>query len=353
MDQNAENLERETPTTTSTPTSTTTQAEASTPTPGSEASTASAVVDEDRAPEVEGDKSSDLFTEIEGLGADEDGAGEETPAADADPKLRGKGKEAGQPEVSGEGAPPSSTDGSQATPTPLPTGQEAKPGPGAAQPDGATPTPTPGPTPTPSATPTPAAAPTKSFEEVQQDFGKWKGEAQKLLAEHVYALPPEQVKELEDEGVSPALLKAVPNMMARVYLDSVQAAMGQIVANLPQLIVMVTNAQAQARQQEDGFYKQWPQLKEHHDTVLRIATAYRKQNPTAKAQDFVNEVGAASMIALRLPIGGTPVVTPPATQAKAFRPAGPARTPGKPLNQQKNAFTELFEEDLAEEGNTD
>jgi hypothetical protein len=186
----------------------------------------------------------------------------------------------------------------------------------------------------------------QNLQEVQEQFTKWRNESEILLAEHHYALPEAVVKEYEDEGVSSKLLKAIPRMMSRVYLDAVQATMGQIMTHLPTLMSQVTRAQNEGSQTEAKFYEQWPKLKEkpeYADTIRRIGTAYRQLNPRASSEDFIREVGAGAMIALRLPMETSAAATP--TQPRSsFRPAAATRpaspTPSKP----KNVFEAMAEE---------
>lgn len=197
----------------------------------------------------------------------------------------------------------------------------------------------------PVAEPVPQA---QNLQEVQEQFTKWRNESEVLLAEHHYALPEAVVKEYEDEGVSPKLLKAIPRMMSRVYLDAVQATMGQIMTHLPTLMSQVTRAQNEGSQTETKFYEQWPKLKEKPefaDTIRRFGTAYRQLNPRATSEDFIREVGAGAMIALRLPMETSMVAQPVGTPTKpSFRPAAATRPVAPKPGQPKNVFEAMSEE---------
>ncbi len=182
------------------------------------------------------------------------------------------------------------------------------------------------------------------LEAVTAEFTKWRGEAETMLAEHHYGLSDEQVQELEDDDVPESLIKAIPVMMSRVYLDAVTAAMGQITTHLPQLITMVTDRQAQQTREEGEFFEEWPALTEHGDTVRRMGHAYRQANPNVTKEKFITEVGASVMVALQLPIegAGEPAAATE-VKAKPFLPAAKG-TPASAAAEKKGEFELLNDE---------
>lgn len=197
-------------------------------------------------------------------------------------------------------------------------------------------------------TPAPEVPPVPSQEELQQHFDQWRTTAIEEAAER-YALPPELVQELEEDGVSEALIKNLPQWQAQIYVDSLQAAMGTLVQHLPNLIETVQTRQSLQSQQEQEFFNRWPQLKNHVDAVTRVAKAYRQSNPNADIETFINEVGASTMIALKLPQDGPAVEAKPETPAP-FKPAGTTPAPAPPSKKEpSNAFEALDDEFSREE----
>lgn len=214
------------------------------------------------------------------------------------------------------------------------------------------------------AAPAPAAEPIpqpKSMEELQTTFNKWRDDAEVLLATEHYGkvLTPEHVKALEEEGAGPKTIeffKSVPRLMAKVYMDSIQAAMGQVVTHLPQLITATMKQQTTINESETKFFGRWPALADqgHRDTVMRIAKGYRQSHPNATEAQFVEEVGAMATIALRLPLNvqaqPQPGAIPPV--AAPFRPASAAGRPAAaPVQQSNNPFEQLAREDMIEDVN--
>lgn len=185
-------------------------------------------------------------------------------------------------------------------------------------------------------------------EEAAKLFGDWRGTTEKLLAEHVYKLTEEDVAQLNE---NPAAY--IPKAMARVYLDTISASFQQFVNYLPRMVHQVLEARDSHAKSETDFYSAWPDLAKYADqkkakeTVLRIGGAYRQANPTATAEEWINEVGAQAMVALRIQptLAPQPPVTP---EIPAFKPASntPASTP--PKQPSSNPFASMAEEFLQE-----
>ena len=207
-------------------------------------------------------------------------------------------------------------------------------------------------------TPTPAVAETPAQPAAVSDappspdqmvgiYNDWRRESEDLLANHHYTLSHEQAEELELEPH-----KAIPKLMAKVYLDAVSAAIGQITTHLPRMVRLVSEQEQANQATEQTFWEKWPDLKDAKDTVVQIGQAYRANNPTASAQDFINNVGAMAMVALKKPIAGSSQPQAPTPQPNApFVPA--AQTPVGGTSQKApvgNIFTQLdadmFEEEL-------
>lgn len=182
---------------------------------------------------------------------------------------------------------------------------------------------------------------TLSDEEAATLFKDWRGETEKILAEHHYALSEEDVAQFNDD---PA--KFVSRAMSRVYIDSISAAFQQFVIYLPRMVNQVIEQNKIIEEKDNAFFSAWPELKAHKEKVLRLGAAYRSVNPGASEEDFVQEVGAQAMVALRLtPKGQTVEDTKPKTVEKPFKPAaagGDTREP--PVKKETNPFAKLLDE---------
>lgn len=200
----------------------------------------------------------------------------------------------------------------------------------------------------PAAQPAPSATPAQPStpDQMVGIYNDWRNESESLLASHHYNLSHEQVEELELEPH-----KAIPKLMAKVYLDAVSAAIGQITTHLPRMVRLVSEQEQANTATENTFWDKWPDLKNEKDTVVRIGQAYRAQNPHASADDFINNVGAMAMVALKKPIVGQPQSTPAPVQTPGFVPAAQTPVGGVPQrapvgNMFTRADAEMFEEDL-------
>lgn len=193
----------------------------------------------------------------------------------------------------------------------------------------------------------------QTTEQIQEKFKEWRGQSEDLLAKHHYALTPEQKTEME---ANPA--EFIPKMMSRVYLDAVTATLTQVTQFLPRMVEHINRQAVTTGKAENSFYERWPKLKDHGDMVIRVGQVYRSLNPMASAEDFINEVGAQTMVALRLSpeeiqaaITGGKAAKPAATAAAPFRPATSTPSGGIAPAVQKNPFDALadeFEEEVEE-----
>lgn len=136
----------------------------------------------------------------------------------------------------------------------------------------------------------------KTPEEVQTQFREWRTQTEDVLAKHHYALNQEQLDELE---LNPG--EFISKVASRVYLDAVTATMTQIVQSLPGMIEQYNQQNSVVSANETEFFGKWPELKEHSEAVGRLAKSYRAANPNADREQFINEVGAQAMVALRIP----------------------------------------------------
>ena len=202
----------------------------------------------------------------------------------------------------------------------------------------------------------PAAPVQPTSEQIQARYKEWRGQTENLLATHHFALTEQEQNDLE---LNPG--EVIPRLMSKVYLDAVTATLSQVVNYLPRMIASVNESQTVQSKSEEEFFGRWPQLKDHKDMVLRVGQVYRQLNPRASKEDFMNEVGAQTLVALRIPpegIAPQPKVngnTQAQQTAKAtpFVPAATAPGGGAPQQPPRNIFDQLasdFEEEELDEG---
>lgn len=188
--------------------------------------------------------------------------------------------------------------------------------------------------------PAPVEAPAQpSDADITKVWNDWRGETETLLAQHHYRLTEEEMALMD---TSPQ--EVIPKMMSKVYLDAVSASLTQFLTYLPRMVRQVNEQDKVNQEAEDSFFGRWEQLKPHKEAVMKIGQVYRQMNPAASAEQFINEVGAAAMVSLRLdPTGSKPAATPAAPAAfvpAAQTPQGGVAAPKKPINP----YTALNEE---------
>ena len=188
--------------------------------------------------------------------------------------------------------------------------------------------------------------PTQTPEQQQEARVKWRADTEEALAVGHFALSDELAAELEDD---PA--KAVPKLMARLYLDAVENASATVMQLLPQVLERYQQNTSQADKARDDFFTVWDKLdpEEHKDALARIGTAYRTANPQATPEEFIRDVGAATMVALKIPHEET-TTEEIVAQIPAHKPLGTGAAPvaGGPASS-GNAFEQLAEEHLADD----
>lgn len=175
--------------------------------------------------------------------------------------------------------------------------------------------------------------------ELEERYGKWRGDTEDVLAEK-YSLTEEMAEELEVDAS-----KAIPRLMAKVYVDAVSATVGHIVANMPQLLETALAGRERNTSAETEFFAVWPQLvgSEHSEILSRFGVSYRTLHPGASKAEFIRDVGAQAMVALRIPVEAkAPVaeeIAPaPFVPAAASAPAGLKRTPANPFTALSDSF---------------
>ena len=106
----------------------------------------------------------------------------------------------------------------------------------------------------------------------------------------------------EDEATEIAITpeKAVPRLMAKMAVKISEMMVPALATTMPQIVEAQSSIRAQQQKAEEQFFTRWPQLREHRERVTRIAEVHRRLNPTAKMDEFIDEVGAQAIVALKL-----------------------------------------------------
>ena len=187
----------------------------------------------------------------------------------------------------------------------------------------------------------PVAAPTEPIAPVAPvapevpvpTVAEMRAQAEETLATQHYVLSEEQAAELNDD-----MAVAVPKMMARVYMDSVTNTLAHLLENLPGLVENVLSQREVVQKDEESFFVAWPKLRDQREAVTNIAQVYRHLHPQAPSEQFIRDVGAQTMVALKIAVDPPPTEEPaPAPQpfvpAASSPPASPAPSPTNPFEQ--------------------
>lgn len=181
-------------------------------------------------------------------------------------------------------------------------------------------------------------------EEGQEDYQAWRERTQTELA-NLYSFTDEEAEAFTEDPV-----KALPTLVAKAHLNVFESLIQSLGAQLPNAVQEVVLRMEAGKTSEEAFYSMWPKLKspEHQDTVFRMTQAYRRANPAASLEQAIREVGAAAMVALRIPFEESvkpvaPVALPP-HQPMAATPARVA-----PRATSNNEFEQISEELLQDD----
>lgn len=292
--------------------------------------------DDDDALDLDADTS-----EKESIETPPEGKEKETTVEEAKPAEEPVPEEKAKPEGEGEKPP-------VAEPKPTETPSPEIPSPAPEQVPGVTPPPSEPVTPT-------EEAPVLTPEEQTAAYNTWREGIETNLAEGQYALSDDEVIEMD---ITQEAGKAHSKSMARVYMDSVTGAIGHITKAMPQLLEVALAKRNNESAAEAEFYAAWPGLNRatHGEVIGRLGRTYRTAYPQAPKADFIRDVGAQAIVALRIPLNEAPTKEvvkeiPPASSA-AFKPAGSGTPSGGP-QPKENPFTQLSiefdEEEMAGE----
>ncbi len=142
------------------------------------------------------------------------------------------------------------------------------------------------------------------------------------LASSRFALSKAEEDALELDAVA-----AIPTVMARVYYESVTAALNHIQTKVPLLIDHFLKVQKAQTDAEGAFFGKFPALDrgKHMGDVAMFANLFRQANPQATPDELFSAVGAAVMAKNGLtaapPVPGVNGVVAASPQPAPFVPA--------------------------------
>ena len=173
------------------------------------------------------------------------------------------------------------------------------------------------------AVPAPAAT-----EDLTVQYQKFFDSSVEMLEKQVYTLDEETADMLD---TTPS--KVLPRMAARMHMQVLTAAVTQVANMLPQFIQTQTQRSTVTAKLETDFFTQFPQLVGQEETVTRMAAAYRNSNPKATVEQAIQEIGALSLVTLRMALPASPPaqapaavpVTPTSAKGGAAAPIAPAQ----------------------------
>ena len=240
-------------------------------------------------------------------------------------------------------SPPAEPKPAEAAPEPTPVEVKPEPTP-PTTPPAAPVEPTPE---TPSAVvpPTPAV----DMEQIRKTYRENRDTLEKQVASEVYNFSEEQVEQFDSGDLS-----VVSNLAAKVYMDAVTGSVAHVLTFLPQLVESVLAGRDIDQTNEKQFYDANPHLDKakHGETVGKFGMAYRSLFPNASSEEFIRDVGAQTMVALRItPAGNSgtpPSEEPEAPKVPAFQPASAGGGKGA-APAPTNVFEVLADEMAAEE----
>lgn len=141
----------------------------------------------------------------------------------------------------------------------------------------------------------------------------------------------------------------LPSMAAKLYVDVYEGVLQTIMSQLPRFLDFHQRQFVTARENEDAFYKEWPQLKRndanHTATIWQLANVFRQTYPKATRDQFIKSVGAMASVQLGLPFNGAPIASPTPQKPTPFTPAGTASAGNSPpVSEENNPFADMLGE---------
>ena len=173
----------------------------------------------------------------------------------------------------------------------------------------------------PSAAPISPSDPVSIANAIEQN----RSEVMAHLAQTKFALSPEDITELETDVVA-----AVPKIMSRVFIEAQMSMQRFLAQALPGMINQHSTVTKANNDAESKFFDTHKELDiknpQHRQTAVRIASIYRKANPTIPLDQLIQEVGPMVKAALRINGVAPAAAAPPQIPGQprggvGFRPA--------------------------------
>lgn len=211
---------------------------------------------------------------------------------------------------------------------------------------------------TPPVSPTPAqpqapAPVEQTLEQVDAQYKDWRTNQIKSLATQTFKLDDATIEQL---NTNPA--EVIPQLMANVLMNAVEATTVAISNMLPAAIERISGQRDSATKGENAFFERWSPLKaaygngntEAAKKILEIGALWRHMNPRGTADQYIEAVGPMAMLSLGL---GAPAPAPqPGPQVSAapralpHSPIAPSTVSAAPMVAQgSNRFADAFSGD--------
>lgn len=174
---------------------------------------------------------------------------------------------------------------------------------------------------------------------------EWRKNTEEALAVGHFAVSDELAQEMTDSPQT-----AFPKLAAKLYLDAVENAAAAVVQLLPQVLGQFQQKSSEEDVLKDKFFSTWDKLDadEHGEVLLKVGAAYRQANPNATPDEFIRDVGAATMVALKIP-HDEPVAEKETPLVPAHKPLAPGTGPVAANATPDNQFTQLAEEIITDD----
>lgn len=150
------------------------------------------------------------------------------------------------------------------------------------------------------------------------------GPAIEHVASTMFKLTQEEVEALEADVVG-----TVPKLLAKAFVKSQQATLGQLARMMPVMIQRQTEALRQNAQHEAKFFSRWPDIKadQHGEIVRRYASVFRQMHPQATADEMIEQLGPMVMMSAKIVPGSVPAPGVVAVPNPVAQPAVNGRPP--------------------------
>jgi hypothetical protein len=153
-----------------------------------------------------------------------------------------------------------------------------------------------------------------------------------------YVLDPKTAEEFE---VNPT--EAIPKMAAHLHMAVLEQVLPLVQRMIPPTVQQVQKQTSTVQADEETFFSDYPELREHADKVGQFAAIWRRMNPQADFDTAKKAIGDHMKIALGLhqaPPSADPTPPPPPPPASAKPRTGNSRP------QQKSEWDAFVEEVL-------